>query len=175
MSDEPLTIGEINRFDRATFVERLGRLFEGEPWMVAAAWDQRPFADRAALHEALMCEVERAGRIRQEGLIRAHPDLVGRAALAGTLTRESTGEQVAAGLDPGRLTAQEIARFGALNDAYAERFGFPFVICARGNSKATILAAMTARLENDQATEITTAIGEIGKICRLRLDDLVAE
>ena len=86
--------------------------------------------------------VSSASEEQQLALIRAHPDLVGAAALAGTLTRESTGEQAAAGLDPGSLTPDEIAEFGARNAAYTERFGFPFVICARENRKESILAGL---------------------------------
>jgi OHCU decarboxylase len=119
--------------------------------------------------------VARAGAERQVALIRAHPDLVGRAALAGTLTRESTGEQQAAGLDPGRLTPEEIAQFRELNEAYKTRFGFPFVICARENTKEAILSAFASRLRNNRDDEIATAIAEIAQICWYRLADAVDE
>jgi len=170
-----LTIAEINRMDRGTFVERLGGLFEGEPWMVALAWAARPFADRGELERALVDAVQGAPEERRVALLRAHPDLVGRAALAGTLTPESTGEQVAAGLDPDRLDAAEIARFTALNRAYRERFDFPFVICAREHRKAQILAGFEARLRNSREQEIATATAEVERICHYRLRDLVEE
>jgi OHCU decarboxylase len=112
-----------------------------------------------------------AGQERQLALIRAHPDLVGRAALAGTLTPESTGEQAAAGLD--RLAPEEIAAFNRLNAAYRERFGFPFVICARENKKASIMAGFEARLANTRAPEISAALGEIAKIAYWRLHDAI--
>ena len=86
-------MSEIAGLDRQTFVERFGFLFEGSPWIAAEAWDSRPWRTREALHAALLEVVARASQERQLALIRAHPDLVGRAALAGTLTRESTTEQ----------------------------------------------------------------------------------
>src|SRR5215207_6202607 len=96
----PWHIRELSALDRQTFVERLGFLFEGSPWIAAEAWDSRPWRTREALHAALLEVVACASQERQLALIRAHPDLVGRAALAGTLMRESTTEQRAAGLDP---------------------------------------------------------------------------
>ncbi len=108
-------------------------------------------------------------------MIRAHPDLVGAAALAGTLTRESTGEQAAAGLDPGSLTPEEIAEFAERNAAYKERFGFPFVICARENRKASILAGLRTRIDHSAEQERQTAINEIGKIAWYRLADLIID
>jgi len=118
--------------------------------------------------------VREAPIARQEALIRAHPDLVGQAALAGTLTRASTGEQAAAGLDAGALTEDEIAAFARNNAAYRERFGFPFVICARENRKESILAGFAARLGNTREREIRQALREIGKIAWYRLADVVA-
>ncbi len=106
-------------------------------------------------------------------LIAAHPDLVGRAALAGTLTPASRAEQASAGLD--RLEPEEIAMFADLNAAYRARFDFPFVICVRENKKAAIIAGLQARIRNERPAEIATALGEIAKIARLRLADLVRE
>jgi OHCU decarboxylase len=175
MATERWTMAEVNAWDREAFVAHLGFLFEHSPWIVAAAWANRPFGRREDLHRALTAVVERVGEERQLALIRAHPDLVGRAALAGTLTRESTGEQRAAGLDPGRLTPEEVGRFGAQNEAYKSRFGFPFVICARENTKDTIWAGFAARLGNSQEHEIAIALAEIAKICWYRLADVVDE
>ncbi len=105
-------------------------------------------------------------------LIRAHPDLAGRAAIAGELTPESTREQAAAGLD--RLTPEQYERLTALNAGYRERFGFPFVVCAREHTADSILAAAAARMGADPRDEQRTALAEIAKIARLRLEDLVA-
>src|SRR4051812_37104120 len=122
------SIPQLNALDLAAFTRLVGPLFEHSPWIAEAAWPRRPFTDRAALHRAL-CETVRGASVEQQlALIRAHPDLVGRAALAGTVTRESAGEQSSAGLD--RLTPEEIQRFQQANAAYREKFGFPFVICA---------------------------------------------
>ena len=104
-------------------------------------------------------------------LIRAHPELAGKAAIAGTLTSESLSEQAGAGLD--RLTAEDYARFQTLNAAYGARFGFPFIICVRLNDKTSILAAMALRLANAPATEVAEAVRQIGLISRLRLFDAV--
>lgn len=119
-----------------------------------------------------MAVVHRASGAEQVALIRAHPELAGKAAIDGTLTQASAAEQASAGLD--RLTPQEYARFHELNAAYRDRFDFPFIICVRMTDKAGILAAMERRLTNDRDDEIDTAIGEIGKIVRLRLQDMGA-
>jgi OHCU decarboxylase len=176
MSDESGTPGqmsldEINALDRGAFVEALGGVFEGPPWIVAQAWHARPFGSIEQLHQALCAVMYAAPVERQMALIQAHPDLVGRAAQAGTLGTASTGEQASAGLD--RLTPGEIATFQRLNKEYRDRFSFPFVICARENKKDAILAGFADRLQHTREQEIGIALDEISKICRLRLLDLV--
>ena len=175
MTDTRWTIAELNALGRDEFVARLGFLFEGSPWIAAEAWEARPFTTRDDLERALRAVVERAPVDRQLALISAHPDLVGRAALAGTLGKESTAEQAAAGLDRDRLTLEEIATFGELNQTYRERFGFPFVICARENKKESILAGFEARLGNTREQEIAVALGEIARIGHYRLIDVVRD
>lgn len=138
-------------------------LFEHSPWVEARA-DAAP--TRGDRHADLMAVVAAATRDEQLALIRAHPELADRAAM---LTDASAAEQAAAGLD--RLTAEEFARFHDLNARYRARFGFPFIICVRLTDKTGILAAMAARLDHDRDTEIATAIVEIGRITRLRLED----
>jgi 2-oxo-4-hydroxy-4-carboxy-5-ureidoimidazoline decarboxylase len=145
-------------------------LFEHSPWVEARA-DARPSSgDR---HADLMGVMYDASFEEQLALIRAHPELAGKAAIDGTLTDASAAEQASAGLD--RLTPEEFARFHALNAAYRERFGFPFIICVRLTDKAGILAAMEARIAHDTETEIATALEQIGEIVRLRLADMVTE
>jgi OHCU decarboxylase len=122
----------------------------------------------------MVAVVSGATEEQQLALIRAHPDLVGAAALAGTLTRESSGEQSAAGLDPGSLTLEEVAEFGTRNAAYTDRFGFPFVICARENRKESILAGLRTRIDHSAGQERRTALDEIAKIAWYRLADLIA-
>lgn len=152
---------------RADFIARYGTLFEHSPWVVARAADRQPLAD---LHAGLMAVVHEATTAEQLALIRAHPELAGKAAIDGTLTNASAAEQAAAGLD--RMTADEHAEFHRLNAAYRARFDFPFVICVRQTTKAGILAAMAERLAYDRETEIAAALGQIGEIVRLRLADL---
>jgi OHCU decarboxylase len=167
------TLADINRMDRRTFTGRLGHLFEGSPWIAERAWDGRPFGSLQALQDAL-CSVMYGATVDEKlALIRAHPDLVGRAALACTLAPESAGEQASAGLD--RLTPEEVETFNRLNAAYRERFGFPFVICARENKKESILAGFNARLQNTRDQEIETALREIAKIAGLRLADITSD
>ena len=151
----------------AAFVDRYGALFEHSPWVVERAAARLPFADT---HAGLMGVVEDATRDEKLALIRAHPELAGKAAIDGTLTEASTAEQASAGLD--RLTPEEYDRFHALNAAYRARFGFPFIICVRRTNKAGILTAMEQRLDKDREAEIATAIAEIGEIVRLRLEAL---
>lgn len=160
--------------ETAQAVGLLGHLFEHSPWVVAETWDERPFATVADLHHALCGTMRAASDERKLALIRAHPDLVGRAALTGTLTPSSVREQQAAGLGPDDLSAGEIAAFSAANAAYTERFGFPFVICARANRKGQILTGFAERLNHDRATEIATALDQIARIAWYRLIDVVA-
>jgi 2-oxo-4-hydroxy-4-carboxy-5-ureidoimidazoline decarboxylase len=171
MTSPSLTLAQVNALDRPGFVAALGHLFEGPPWIVEAAWDARPFATLDDLQGKLVAVMYAAPVERQVALIQAHPDLVGRAALAGTLTPASTGEQAAAGLD--QLSPDEIATFTRFNAEYHERFGFPFVICARENKKESILVGFASRMSHTRDEEIATALGEIAKICRLRLLDTV--
>jgi OHCU decarboxylase len=156
--------------DRETFVARYGALFEHSPWVAEAAWEHGPFADREALAQGLEQAMYAAPRERQLALIRAHPDLAGRAAVDGTLTASSQREQAAAGLD--RLTPDEFETFTRTNAAYRERFGFPFVVCAREHTKDSILRTAAERLDHTPDQELGIALGEIAKIARLRLEDL---
>jgi 2-oxo-4-hydroxy-4-carboxy-5-ureidoimidazoline decarboxylase len=167
------TLGALNACDRDAFVGALGHLFEHSPWVAGETFDRRPFESLEALDEALCATMRDTPKERQLALVRAHPDLAGRLAQAGKLTASSSGEQAAAGLD--RLTPAEAAEIQRLNDAYKARFGFPFVICARLNAKDTILAAMRSRLGNSPEAELSTALDEIAKIARLRLNDTVTK
>ncbi|WP_299009265.1 2-oxo-4-hydroxy-4-carboxy-5-ureidoimidazoline decarboxylase [uncultured Caulobacter sp.] len=167
----PLTLARLNSMNQTGFTTALGFAFELSPWVVERAWSERPFASVEAMHGAMMSVLEAATTADKLALIRAHPELASKAAIAKTLTAESNAEQASAGLD--RLTPEEFARFHDLNAAYRDRFGFPFIICVRLNDKASILAAMQARLSNDEASEIAEAIQQIGLISKLRLLDAV--
>jgi 2-oxo-4-hydroxy-4-carboxy-5-ureidoimidazoline decarboxylase len=166
-----MTIADLNAASTDAFVERIGFAFEDSPWIARAAAAHRPFADRAAMHAAMIALVANASTDDQVALIAAHPDLAGRVAREGRLTAASTAEQAGAGLNA--LTPDEIARFDTDNGAYRTKFGFPFVICARENTTASILDAITRRAGNERATEITTALEEIAKIAKLRIEDAV--
>jgi len=165
------SIEHLNACDEDAFVAVVGFAFEDTPWIARSAFARRPFADARALHAAMVDIVQNAPGEAQVALIAAHPDLAGRVAREGRLTAASVAEQAGAGLDA--LTPAEIAHFDAANGAYRERFGFPFVICARENTKATILAALDRRARNDRATEIATALAEIAKIAWLRIEGVV--
>ncbi|HST35018.1 MAG TPA: 2-oxo-4-hydroxy-4-carboxy-5-ureidoimidazoline decarboxylase [Allosphingosinicella sp.] len=143
----------------------MSALFEHSPWVEDRA-DARPSCgDR---HADLMAVVYDAAPEEQLALIRAHPELAGKAAIDGSLTEASAAEQAVAGLD--RLTPHEFDRFHKLNAAYRDKFGFPFIVCVRLTDKAGILAAMERRLGNDRETEVATALEQIGEIVRLRLE-----
>jgi 2-oxo-4-hydroxy-4-carboxy-5-ureidoimidazoline decarboxylase len=160
----------LNQSSRETFTQIIGPVFEHSPWIAALTCERRPFKGLEDLHKALCETVRKSDEKRKLDLILAHPDLVGRAALAGTLTSASTAEQASAGLN--QLSEPEVLLFQRYNKEYREKFGFSFVICARLNKKEAILSAFPRRLKNSQAEEINTALEEIYKIAYLRLQDI---
>jgi OHCU decarboxylase len=168
-----MDLARLNGARESEFVDAVGFTFEASPWIAARAWHRRPFQSVDSLYRAMKRVVEEASMAEKIELIRAHPDLAGRVAREGRLTPASRGEQTSAGLD--RLTAQERARFDALNSAYREKFGFPFVICVREHDKVEILDALARRSANGRDREIATALDEIGKIARYRLTDALKE
>jgi 2-oxo-4-hydroxy-4-carboxy-5-ureidoimidazoline decarboxylase len=166
-----MTISQLNQLSQNDFVRAIGPIFENSPWIAEMTWQKKPFKNLENLHSALCEVVEDSDEEKQLALIRAHPDLVGRAAREGTLTRESTSEQASAGLN--QLSPVETELFQKQNAAYKKKFGFPFVICARLNKKSAILKGFQLRLQNSHAQEIKTALEEIFKIAELRLRDLI--
>lgn len=165
MAGRPSTLSE------EQFLAVYGGIYEHSPWVAQAVWGARPLPDTVdALHAAMKAVVDAAPRERRLALIRAHPDLAGRAAVAGALSAASTAEQAGAGLD--QCSPDEVAAFQELNTAYKARFGFPFVIAVRGLDRGGILDAFRRRLANDADTEFDTAIEQIHTIARLRLDAL---
>jgi 2-oxo-4-hydroxy-4-carboxy-5-ureidoimidazoline decarboxylase len=163
-----LTVGDL---DRPAFVALLGPVFEHSAWIADAAWERGPFVSVEHLHAAMVTAIVSAPRDQRLALIRAHPDLGARE--EEPLTAESTREQASAGLDA--LPDDPRRRLLALNRAYRERFGFPFVICARDHDADQILAAAQERLGHDPLTEERVALEQIARIGRLRLDDLVTD
>ena len=165
------TLAEINRYTPQQFSSAFGTVYEHSPWIAERAFARRPFASPLDLQLALYGVVQGASEGEKLALIRAHPELAGREAQAGTLTTASTREQAAAGL--GKLSPDEAAELRRLNARYVSTFGFPFVICARQNRKDAILGTLRARLSNTREQEIANAIAQIGEIARLRIADLV--
>ncbi|MFT3906868.1 MAG: 2-oxo-4-hydroxy-4-carboxy-5-ureidoimidazoline decarboxylase [Steroidobacteraceae bacterium] len=159
--------------DAADFQRRYGHLFEHSPWVVQRGWQRRPFADREALHAAFRAVVTEAEADEQLALVRAHPELASKFAIAANLTESSRAEQAGAGLD--QLSSEEFEQFHALNRAYRQRFGFPFVICVRLTDKAGILAAMHQRLAAEPEVELREALHQIALISALRLADIPTE
>lgn len=157
------------------FTELYGGIYEHSHWVAEAAWQERSgdsLDSVAGLHAAMAAAVDAADEGKQERLICAHPDLAGKAAIRGELTAESKAEQSGAGLDS--CTAEEFAEFQSLNKAYKSKFGFPFIIAVKGHNRHSILAAFRARLNNEREREFKTALGEIHKIARFRLEALAA-
>lgn len=168
------SIDLINRtYDRDDFVALAGRFYEHSPWIAERAFAAGPFVSVVDLALKMSSVVRTASQTEQLELIRAHPDLVGELARENMLTSESTAEQMAAGLT--QLSPTDIEQFETFNAAYKDKFGFPFVICARQNKKDAILAAFPKRLANSAAEEIATALAEIDKIALLRMQDAIWE
>ena len=166
-------LARINGLGRAAFVDLLGPLYEHSPWAAERAHPDGPFTDTQALTASLRRAVDAASSAEQLGLIRAHPELAGEKLRARALTESSMSEQASIGLD--QLGRAEFERWTALNGAYRERFGFPFIICVRPHSKDEIVAAMERRLKRSEAEECAEAIAQIHDIARLRLEDLMAK
>jgi 2-oxo-4-hydroxy-4-carboxy-5-ureidoimidazoline decarboxylase len=166
-----LSLDAVNALDRAAFVAHLGNVYEHGAAAAEAAFAARPFGTVAALLAALGRPVREGTEAERLALVRGHPDLAERAALAGALTRESIGEQQSAGLD--RLSEEEHAEFHRLNGAYRRKFAFPFIICVRRHTRDSILANFARRLAHVPAAELATALDEIDRIAALRLSALV--
>jgi 2-oxo-4-hydroxy-4-carboxy-5-ureidoimidazoline decarboxylase len=168
MAATTYSLDEINATPAADFVAALGDVFEHAPWVAEHTAAGRPYPTVAALHDRLMQAVHGAPAATQLAFVRGHPELGGKLAGAGAMTEASRSEQGGLGLD--RLNDEEFARFERLNTAYRERFGFPFIICVRRHTRASILTEFERRLSNEPAVELATALDEIGHITRLRLD-----
>jgi 2-oxo-4-hydroxy-4-carboxy-5-ureidoimidazoline decarboxylase len=168
-----ITIDHVNRLDRDDFIATFADIAEHSPWVAARAAEHRPFADRAAFINAFQQGVRIADEAEQLTLLRAHPDLAGRAARAGHLTSDSEREQRGAGLDT--LSDDEFERFHTLNEAYKSRFGIPFIYAVKGATKHDILQAFETRLGATQCEEFMTALTQVLRIIRFRLTDRVMD
>ena len=171
------TLPDLNSCDSATFVERLRGIYEHSPWIPERAAARRPFANVTALKLALQDVVSAATLDEQLGLIRAHPELAGKAAVAGQLTAESTSEQAKSGLH--LCSAEEFATLHQLNADYNAKFGFPFILAVKGPTgqgltRQSVIATFARRLKNQRADEIAECLRQIKRIAEIRLNDLLA-
>lgn len=161
---------------REQFVAFFGPVFEHSDWVAEDAFDGASGRDKdgtlEGLHKVLCTAMRAANDEKKLMLIRAHPDLAGKLAVAGGLSAASKSEQASAGLD--QCTPEEFAQFNRLNTVYTKRFGFPFIMAVKGRDRAAILAALEARVDNDPATEFGTALREIERIALFRLEEIFA-
>ncbi|QIM49899.1 2-oxo-4-hydroxy-4-carboxy-5-ureidoimidazoline decarboxylase [Pusillimonas sp. DMV24BSW_D] len=166
-----VSLSELNQLPEADFVKLLGGIFEHSPWVAEGAVSARPYKSVAELHAAMVKQIEGAGEQAQLKLIRAHPELAGKAAVRGELTEESTSEQAGAGLD--QCSPQEYARLTELNEAYNKKFGFPFILAVKGYDRAGIIQQFERRLQLSVEDEKRESLQQIYKIGGFRLNDLV--
>lgn len=159
--------------DRAEFVTRFGGIFEHSAFIAERAFDCGDLSEKLdadSVYNALVAQFRMALEAERLGVLRAHPDLAGKLALADGLTADSKQEQAGAGLD--RLSAVEHGRFTDLNNRYLEKFGFPFIIAIRGLDRHDILSAFEVRIHHTRQQEFAAASQQVEKIARLRLDSL---
>ena len=163
-----MKISELNLLDQAQFVAALAGIYEHSPWVPERAWSRRPFADIDDLHTALAAVVASAAKDEQLALVRAHPELAGKAMTDGSLTADSTAEQSRAGLM--HCSPAELARLRELNARYNDKFGFPFILAVKGYDRVGVIAEFARRVDNDMAAEFAESLRQIEKIARLRLE-----
>jgi 2-oxo-4-hydroxy-4-carboxy-5-ureidoimidazoline decarboxylase len=168
-----MTLSEVNAMDREAFVAAFGGIFENSPWVARRAWDSHPFASREALHREMTRQVESAAHEEQLALLRAHPDLGARARMSAASTREQGG----AGLD--QLTPEEYAELKARNQAYRDKFGFPFLFAVKGAGKSEIMEALRRRTFSDAGAdaemdeELAEALAQVYRIAWFRLESAI--
>ena len=166
------TIGEVNRMERANFVEQFGGVFEHASWVAEQAWTLRPFTSIDALFGAMQRIVSQASEEKKLALLRAHPELAGREAAEGALTSHSSGEQARLGFLA--LSKAEVARMAELNARYRGKFGFPCIVAlALHRSRESVMAEMARRLDGEPAAELAIALAQVGHIARSRLEKLI--
>jgi 2-oxo-4-hydroxy-4-carboxy-5-ureidoimidazoline decarboxylase len=163
-----MTLEQLNQMPGTEFVASLSAIFEHSPWVAENVVNKRPFSSLEALHVAMVSAVKLAPLETQLILIRAHPDLGAKL----KMSQQSVSEQAGLGLD--RLSQTEFEQFSSLNSAYREKFGFPFIVAVRNHTRASILENFVVRLENTAQLEVETALEEIYKIAKFRLQDLIA-
>jgi 2-oxo-4-hydroxy-4-carboxy-5-ureidoimidazoline decarboxylase len=169
-----LSIHALNALDEQGMIQRLGPVVEMSPWLVQRAWAKRPFASKQAVFEALMACVRGAAVQDQLTLLRAHPELAGREAVAGTMTPESSTEQARLGLL--NLQSRHKLMLDRLNSLYAQRFGFPFIVALRlHHSLGSVFEAFERRLTNSMDAELKEALAQVGEVIRGRLELILTD
>lgn len=164
-----MKLTEVNSLNASGFVDCFGDIAELSPWVAEGAFAAAPFASRDAMIKAFRRTMRDASDAAKISLLRSHPDLATRA----KLTVDSASEQKGVGLDT--LTPEEFARFTELNDAYKDKNGFPFIFAVRGATKQQIIAGFEERIHNDTEAEFETALEQVGRIIRFRLEDRIEE
>ena len=167
----PLSLNALNALPEADFVALLGEVFEHSPWVAHRAFAIKPFDSLVALHTAMVNVVSQASATEKLALLRAHPELAGKAAQRGELTSASTQEQLRAGLNA--LSPQEMQQITDLNTAYLQRHGFPFIVCVGQHTKASIFAVFAQRVANTPSVELHEALHQVAAIALLRLNALI--
>ena len=167
-----LSLDQVNALDQADFTALLGGIYEHSPWVARRSWPQRPFESLSRLQAAMAQALDSASADERMAVIRAHPELSGKAAVRRDLTADSRREQTGAGLD--QCTAEEFAQLQEGNRAYAEKFGFPFIIAVRGLGRRDIIAALQRRCAHSREQEIAEAVAQIHRIAALRLAEKIS-
>ncbi len=157
---------------RSEFVEKFGGMYEHSAWAAERAWHSR-LAQPCSIIAAMRRAVDTASEQKIDSLIKAHPDLAGKLAISGKLTQSSKNEQTGAGLD--QCSTSELEKFKTYNAAYKAKFRFPFIIAVKGLGRQEILESFENRLKNDMFSERQTALEQIHKIARLRIESLFDE
>ncbi|PYZ94749.1 OHCU decarboxylase [Salipaludibacillus keqinensis] len=163
------SLQDVNDLTKPEFTATIGAVFEHSPWVAQHSWKHHPFVSVEEMHDKMVHEMMIAETTLQLSLLRAHPDLGTKLSISDASKQEQEG----AGLS--QLTAQEYNKFSELNKNYTEKFGFPFIMAVKGQSKENILAQMQKRYSHSYDSEMETALQEVSKIAKFRLDDLVMD
>jgi len=164
---------DLEKLGKTGFVGRYGGLYEHSPWVAESAWltlENDKNVNLDVLREHLRDSVNNASKEQKLSLLRAHPELAGKACVEGTLTAESTGEQASARLD--MCSKHEFECFQKLNTQYNDKFGFPFILAVRDKTRSEILRAFELRVNNSSTDEFDTALEQVHQIASLRLNAL---
>jgi OHCU decarboxylase len=162
-----MDVSAVNQLNRPQFVKLFGGIFEHSPWVAEKAWERGPFADAAHLHAKMVQAMHAAPRAKKLALLRAHPELAGKAMVANVLTADSLNEQTRSGLT--QCSAEEFAQLQQLNRDYNAKFGWPFILAVKQLDRATIIRTFAERINNNAEDEFAECLRNIGVITGFRL------